>query len=202
MTKNKQTSLQDCLIPLQKRAQHGSVTVGEMIFILRDQSGAILLLLLALPFCLPIQIPGLSVPFGLAIAFIGMRQGLKKPLWLPKKLKEKSLAGPKLDKIITHTLRITFKLNRWIHPRFISWFHSPSIQTINHLLVVVLGLLLALPLPIPFTNLSAAWAIFLMQLAILEEDGIFLIASYVLFLATLLIFAATLFSIKFILSYL
>jgi hypothetical protein len=202
MTNNKQKSLQDCLIPLQKRAQHASVTVGEMVSILSDQSGSILLLLLALPFCQPIQIPGLSLPFGLAIAFIGMRLALRKPLWLPQKLREKSIPGPKLNTIIERTLRIMLKLKRWIHPRLTPWFQSSIIQTLNHSLVIALGLLLALPLPIPFTNLIAAWAIFLMQIGILEEDGIFLIASYILFLFTLFFFAATLFSIKLILGHL
>jgi hypothetical protein len=46
--------------------------------------------------------------------------------------------------------------------------------------------LLALPLPIPFSNTFPAWAIFFHTLGQLEEDGALIIVSYI---QTLLCFA-------------
>ena len=53
-----------------------------------------------------------------------------------------------------------------------------------------LAILLALPLPIPFSNLLAAIPILLISLALLEEDGAFLIAGYVAAIPCTAFFAA------------
>jgi hypothetical protein len=65
-------------------------------------------------------------------------------------------------------------------------------------LIFLLGIILALPLPIPLTNLSAGWAIFLINLGLLESDGLFVILGYLISLATVIFFIFMFFSIKII----
>ena len=47
------------------------------------------------------------------------------------------------------------------------------------ILLITNAVLLALPLPIPFSNAIPAWMILLQSLAHLEKDGLFIILPYV-----------------------
>ena len=59
-----------------------------------------------------------------------------------------------------------------------------------HLFVVcVAALVLALPMPIPFTNTFPGWTILLFAFGLLERDGLFVLAGYVMMLATGVFFA-------------
>jgi hypothetical protein len=45
------------------------------------------------------------------------------------------------------------------------------------------ALALLLPLPIPFTNSFPAWTILLLAAGLLERDGLFILAGYLIFAA-------------------
>jgi hypothetical protein len=82
---------EDRLILLQKRVETApSLSLFEIMGILSGKGRTLLLILLSLPFCQPIQIPGMSTPFGLMIAFIGFRMSFGKNAWLPKKVMSKT----------------------------------------------------------------------------------------------------------------
>jgi len=72
-------------------------------------------------------------------------------------------------------------------------------QVVNGLLIFLLGSFLALPLPIPLTNLAVGWSIFLVTLGLLEDDGVFVLVGYLVFLLTLMFFILILFSIRIVL---
>jgi hypothetical protein len=58
-----------------------------------------------------------------------------------------------------------------------------------HAFVILLAALaLLLPLPIPFTNSFPAWVILLLAGGLLERDGIFILAGYVVFVLGVLYF--------------
>ena len=59
---------------------------------------------------------------------------------------------------------------------------------INCLAICILGIFLALPLPIPLSNLTAAWSIFLIALGILEDDGVFVLIGYLISFLTIIVF--------------
>ena len=65
-----QRRLSEELDLLRARAGERAVTLREVIYVLGGRAYLLLVLLLALPFITPIPIPGLSTPFGLAIALI------------------------------------------------------------------------------------------------------------------------------------
>ena len=60
-----------------------SLTLGQIERLLEGHGYELLLLFLALPFCFPISIPGLSLPFGLVIILIGWRLAVDRPPRLP-----------------------------------------------------------------------------------------------------------------------
>jgi hypothetical protein len=61
-------------------------------------------------------------------------------------------------------------------------------EKMHGLMICILGLLLALPLPIPLSNLTAAWSTFLIALGILEDDGASVLAGYLISLLTIIFF--------------
>jgi hypothetical protein len=54
----------------------------------------------------------------------------------------------------------------------------PSFTVLNGLAIVSSAFLLTLPLPIPFSNTIPAWAILLLALGMMEEDGAVIVAGY------------------------
>ncbi|MES2344926.1 MAG: exopolysaccharide biosynthesis protein [Chlamydiota bacterium] len=192
-------SLRKKIRHLQTSLRNASISIRELLHIFSGSGWALILILFSLPFCQPIQIPGLSTPFGLAIAFIGLRMIFGKHIWLPKKFLAKTIPSHALKKITAKTLKLIKKMRRWVHPR-LEWIcHYPAMHVVNGFIIFMLGILLALPLPIPLSNLTAAWSILLIALGILENDGLFILIGYAVFLSTLAFFAFTLLGLKHIL---
>lgn len=194
-TKNK--SLKEYLDILLEKSRSGTVlSVKEILEILSGKGRLLILVLLSLPFCLPIPIPGLSVPFGLVIAFIGLRWAFGKRIWLPKCILLKTISSKTIQKIVRKALYLLDKMKRYMYPRSRGLSKNAVLRTFNGLLIFLLGAFLALPLPIPLTNFVAAWAILLISLGLLQEDFVFVFIGYLFFLIISLILVAMVFSIK------
>ncbi len=184
---------------LQKEAkQHKSISIGDILHLLQGRGRALILVFLSLPFCQPIQIPGLSTPFGLSIAVIGARMIFGKYIWLPKRLLEKKLKTNTLQKVASKTLAVVKKMKYWTHPRISGVCRFPFRHVVNGVTICLLGIFLALPLPIPLSNLTAAWAIFLIAFGMLEDDGLFMLLGYLVFVVTIVFFVFIALSLKII----
>lgn len=172
------------VIPLEERLNsilietNGPIYVSTLLQMLAGKGLPLIVILLSLPFSQPIQIPGVSTPFGLLVGFLGLRMAFGKRIWLPRSIVRKQLPKEAVKKTATHALWLIKKIKRFCHPRLTLLFSYPLAHVFNGLLIFFLGLFLALPLPIPFTNLVAGWALLCMSLGILEDDGLFLIAGY------------------------
>lgn len=183
---------------LEKSQKQTTISIGEILEILSGKGRVLILIFLSLPFCQPLQIPGLSTPFGLVIAFIGFRMALGKRVWLPKNVRLKTVSSATIQKISRKCLKLMTKMTPLIHSR-LKWLCEPRVMHVcNGFLIVLLGIFLALPLPIPLTNLSAGWAIFLLSIGLLEDDGFFILAGYFVSLLTIAFFILLAFSIKLI----
>lgn len=192
------TTIEEELALLKKRSENSSISVEELLHILSGKGRSLILILLCLPFCQPLQIPGLSTPFGLAIVFFGLRMAFSKHAWLPKSVLRKEISGSTLHKIADKALWLVNKMRHWVRPR-LGWLcHYPSLQIVNGLLISLLGILLALPLPIPLSNLAAAWSIFFIALGLLEDNGVFVLIGYLTSLLTLAFFIAVALSLTLI----
>ncbi len=193
----KKKDLRETLAVLLTKSQNqATLSIGEILRILSGKGRMLFLVFLSLPFCLPLQIPGLSMPFGLGVAFIGFRLAFSKHVWLPKKVLLKTVSSATVQQISQKCLKLMTKMARLIHPR-LRWLSKHRIMQIcNGLLFVLLGSFLALPLPIPFTNFLAGWAIFLLSIGLLEDDGIFILIGYFISLLIILFSILLAFSIK------
>ncbi len=171
-------SKEDSLLVLLEKSRMGSLTIHEILEILSGKGSGLLLVFLSLPFCQPLQIPGLSIPFGLVIIILGLRMGLTQKVALPKSVLAKTVSPRLIDIIITKGLWLMGKIKSLIRPR-LSWICRRPILRIAHgLTICLLGLYFVLPVPIPFSNIPAAWAIFLISLGLLEDDGLLVCLGY------------------------
>lgn len=160
--------------------QSDSIKFSHLLHILAGKGYAASLIILILPFCFPIQIPGFSTPFGIMLAFIGLRIAFGKKPWWPKWILEKTIQSKHLIPIIEKTMVTVKYLQKILHPRLVALTQNPIAHLCNGLLIFLLGAFLALPLPIPFTNLFPAFPILFIGLGLLEDDGVFILIGYLL----------------------
>jgi len=167
-----------------------SVTLREVIGKLGDRATALLVVILALPFCAPVSIPGLSIPFGAVILLLSAGYATGRPLWLPAKLLAVELPPRFFRGLLEATSRLLGWIERRMRPRWL-WFTSSRGWLRLHALAVCAGaVLLLLPLGgIPFTNTLPALVVVVGTLGMLERDGAAVAAAYGLLVATLAYFA-------------
>jgi hypothetical protein len=180
--------LSEELADLRLRAGERRITLREVIFLLGGRAYLLLVLLLALPFITPIPLPGLSVPFGLAIVLISLRLSLGQRPWLSKKLQRKELPAGFIAKVFSVAEKVLRFLEKFLRPRLTFLTDTPLLRQLHAVLMLVAALALLLPLPIPFTNSFPAWTILLVAAGLLERDGVFVLAGYVVFAAGVLYF--------------
>jgi len=186
----KPNSLVVALNRLLNEAKGKSVTVKTILGVLAGRGQAVLLVVFSLPFCLPIQIPGFSTPFGILLAFIGLRIAFGRRAWLPKKLLSYSVSYHTLEKASALTIKLTQKL-RFLTSTRLTWIVLARPLHIAHgITIFLLSLLLALPLPIPFSNLLVALPLVAFGLGLLEDDGLLVIVAYILVSLTILFFSS------------
>jgi len=180
--------LSEELADVRNRFAERPVTLREVIYTLRGRAYTLLLILLALPFLTPLPLPGLSTPFGLAIGFIALRLSLGQRPWLPMNLQRKELPAGFFAKVFAVAARIIAFLEKFLRPRLPAVTSANVLLRVHALVILLAALTLLLPLPIPFTNSFPAWAILLLAAGLLERDGLFIIAGYVVFVLGVLYF--------------
>jgi hypothetical protein len=164
------------------------LTVGMLVDKAAESGFAFLigmLTLIAIPFF------GLSTPFGLAIALIGaqMMVGMRHP-WLPKRARKRVLKPEVLDRVT----KVLAKRTRWIAKstrRRFEWLIRPRLIGFG---IFLLALGLALPLPIPGSNLVFLIPLFIYAIGVLERDGLWIVAGHIALLidaALIVVFGRT-----------
>ncbi len=193
------STLEEEFLNLKNAIEHTqALSIEKILKIMHGKGRALIMMILALPFCQPLQIPGLSTPFGLIIAFLGLRTLFGNGILLPKFLIEKKLKRKTVEKIIKSGLALVRKLKKVLHPRLIFLCQSKSMRVFNEICIVFLGLFLALPLPIPLSNLIAAWAILWLNLGILEDDGLIVLFGYFFFFVSLVLFGVIVYQLAYL----
>ena len=137
----------------------------------------LVIIVLALPFCLPI-LPGVSAPFGLAIIILALRQMLGRPGRLPGFIGNREFGSATFEKIINGGIRILDRVERFSGSQR-NRLPRLAKNRFNLLLVFLMGLLMALPIPFPGTNTFPAWAIVFLAAAQAEGDGVLALWGYV-----------------------
>lgn len=169
-----------CSQDLQRLAADFADRPTQLYEILKATQGRgfdLLLILIALPFLTPIPLPGLSAPFGLIVALIGARLALGRNPWLPQALLAKELPPRFVAATLKAASRVVRLLEFLLRPR-LGFLHGAFVfRRLAGGLLAVSGILLLLPLPIPFTNSLPALTILLVAAGSLEKDGVFFLSG-------------------------
>ncbi len=182
--------LSDELAMILREFEVETVTLREVLCLLQGRGYMLLIMLLALPFCTPVPLPGLSTPFGLIIAIVGARIAFGAKPWLPSRLLDTRLPPKSFAKVFALTRKIILGFERLLRPRML-WVTSTSLREQLHgVPIVICALMLLLPLPVPFSNVIPAWGVMLVSGGLLERDGAFIITGYVASLITVAFFVA------------
>jgi hypothetical protein len=134
---------------------------------------AALLALVAIPFV------GLSTPFGLAVAFVGAQivVGKARP-WLPARIRRRAISVAALDRIARWLARWTRWMTHLVRPRWPRWSSRAGFCAVG-IGLVVQGIGLALPLPIPGSNLVFLVPVLIYAIGVLDEDGVLIALGHV-----------------------
>ncbi len=165
-----------------------AVTLRDLVLALEGRAYTLLIVLFALPFVLPVSVPGSSTILGGIIAVIAAQLAANRLPWLPKRLLERPLPKGFFQRVIPVTARLVRFIERVLHPRWPNWTGARP-KVVHLLTIVAAGFLLALPIVVPFTNMFPGWVILLLACGLLERDGVFVLIGYAVFLFTLLYFA-------------
>lgn len=132
-----------------------------------------------------IPVPGAGgVVAGPLVMLIGLQlvAGLAQP-WLPGFVARRGPRRRTLERFHRRIAPWLGRLERLVRPRMQGLVGSRLANSVTGLLVLVLGLLLALP--IPMTNYLFAGLLLLFALALLERDGALLLVLWVAAAATI-----------------
>jgi len=183
--------LSDELAALQEGVSEHGVTLGEMMDRLHGRGFMLFLILLSVPFCQPIPLPGLSVLFGLVIAFIGLRVTLRQQPWLPERARRIVVSGKTTEKLIAAAAWLIKWIEKWSRPRAIEHFEGKWVHSLYGLVVLVSGLFLVLPPP--FFNFLPGVTVLLCAVAMMEDDDKIGLLGLAAFGFTLVVFGAIFF---------
>ena len=159
-----------------------SFTANQLIERTGGRGLYLVFILLSLPFVAWVSVPGMSTVLGPIIGLLALRLALGKAPRLPAKLGDREFP-PKIHKAIQGGgLKFLRFLEKGVRPRRTTWMTWPIARLANALLVVFMAFLLALPLPSPpflGSNALPSYAIILLALSMMEEDGVMIWAGYV-----------------------
>ena len=176
------------LLAAALRAHPGdAVRLGALIEPLHERAFGFLLLILALPNFVPVPV-GIGGPMGVLVALTGLQMllGLDRP-WLPRRVADHALRRSIAERVVSAGQPVLTRLERLCRPRLEVLTRHPA-SRFSGLLLVLVGILLALP--IPFTNWPIGALLLLYGVTLLERDGALLLVAWGLSLATIGTFAS------------
>jgi hypothetical protein len=185
-------SCSSVLFDLLQTTPKEGMTVRAIIHALGERGLLMACMLFAIPSMLPIPIPGMSVPQGLVITLIGLGIVLNRAPMLPERVLEYRLPQASLLQILEKGGRLFHRIEKLSYPRLLpltqGWVHA-----LNGIMLVAGALILAAPLPIPFSNVLPAYGILFLAFGTLQRDGWLVIAGYLMYLLTVAYIAAVFF---------
>ena len=157
-----------------------NLTLSEIVDLLGDDGLLLFAALLSVIFLIPVSIPGFSTVFGGIIFFIGLSHLINQRFWLPKRIKNKSLAAEKLRTTLNTGLKWFHFLEKISKPHRLNILINNRIASkINGLMILFGSVLLMLPFGLmPFSNTLPALIIFFLSIGIIQKDGIIILLGY------------------------
>jgi len=150
------------------------IAISDLLAIMDDRAIAALMFVFAVPNVLPTP-PGTSSVLGAPLLFLSLQLMLGLPPWLPRVIAARSIPRKDLAAIVARIAPWLAKAERLLRPRLHRFVAPPAeyvVGTVCFLLAVLLFL------PIPLGNMLPALAICVMALAVLEQDGLWVLLGF------------------------
>lgn len=166
---------------LADRIGDGDLTVGGFLEMLDTRAKGLLLLLLALPMCVP-NVPGVSTIFGVLLVAPALQMMLgQSALWVPARVRLWTFQGRGLVAAIQFSIAPLRWIERFTRPRLIWMTQWPATALIG-LQTLIMALVLVLPLW--GANMPPGVAVSMTGLALLQRDGLLMLLSVPIALAS------------------
>ena len=158
-----------------------TISLEQFIAPLEARAYGFLVVLLSLPNFIPIPM-GVGGICGTLLIIVGaqMLWGLPRP-WLPRFTRQHGFPRHSVETFVAHMTPMFSRLERVCKPRFEQITRRPY-SHFSGLMLILLGILLALP--IPFTNYPFGLLILGFGVALIERDGVLLALIWIATLAS------------------
>lgn len=164
------------LLALAEDLKHReAITVGEVLDSLGRANLGLTILLLALPAMIPLPGP-FAIFLGGCLALIGVQVmcGVRR-IWLPSWLRRRGVRPSIVSAMADRTVPWLRRAEALLRPRRMKQLTSSGAQAALGLPILLLSVALALPLPLG--NILPVIALSLIALAILQRDGLAVVAA-------------------------
>jgi len=150
------------------------ISVGDLLDRLGSRAHGVLLLILALPMCIP-NIPGISTIFGILMIApaLGLLFGQRR-VWVPIKVRAWTFSREGFTKALNVAIKGLQRVEFLIKPRLSILTRWPVTSAVGF---QTLLMALVLILPIWGANLSPGVTVTLTALALMQRDGLLMLLS-------------------------
>jgi hypothetical protein len=158
----------------------GAATIGALMEELDERGFGLLLLLFALPCCVPFLwgIPQVVALPMLALAF-QLARGREAP-WLPRALRDRPFDARGLRGVVRRLHRYIGWADRLAHPRLTFVTEGTGLKVVGLLLLIPTASILV---PLPSTNTAPGIGVAIASMGLLERDGLLVIGGLAIGLA-------------------
>lgn len=172
-------------------AQEGAeqITVHDLIEALEGRTRIVLLVLFALPNCLPAGIPGTSTVTGLPMMILALQMMLGREPWLPPFVTRRAVTRSGLRRVVAAALPWILRVESLLRPRLGARIVAASERPLS---ILILGLACIVMLPVPFGNALPSIAIILIAMGLMERDGLWVLAGLAMATAAVAVVSAIL----------
>lgn len=151
-----------------------TVSVGELIDQLDSRANGVVLLVLALPMCIP-NVPGISTIFGALMIAPALQLVFgSRRLWLPRRVREWRVECAALRRTFNAATPVLRRVEYLIKPRWSVLTRFPATIYVG---LQTLFLAFVLILPIPLGNWPPGMTVALTALALLQRDGVLMLLT-------------------------
>lgn len=151
-----------------------SVSVGELIDRLDSRAHGVLLLVLALPMCIP-NVPGISTIFGVLMLAPALQLVFgSRRLMVPRRVREWRVDCNALRRTLQVATPPLKRIEYLIKPRWSRLTRFP-VTILVGLQTLLMALILILP--IPFANWPPGMTVAMTSLALLQRDGLLMLLT-------------------------
>jgi hypothetical protein len=183
-------ALGEQLASIIEQLPEDSLTLGELLDVFGDEGLLLLTILLTIVFLIPVSIPGVSTVFGGAILLIGVSRLVGRPLWLPRRLREKALPAAKLRPALTGGMSWVRRLERISKPHRLAGLVDGRVANVfNNLAFILAALLLMAPFGfVPFSNTLPGVALLFYGIGLIQRDGVAILLGHAANILTIIYF--------------